>query len=262
MTMGSAAFDHMLEAVLLDVLSDQIVERLRARQRSALVLVSGTDLGLRPAIRSLARLSATGWRLEIRCTKDAAGLIGVDQMRELSGGEGIPAVSDAPLAPQEIEACLGRNALVLIPTLSVSLAARVALGLGDSAVPGLMLGAVERGMRVIAARDGVCPACRERAERGFANSAGYRAMTVRHLEALEAYGVELVWAAKLAEAANATRLAAAPEVKPGNPGGAKVFGVSAAQGFEGDALRLGADVVVTPLAAETLRARNVRLVRE
>ena len=74
MTMGSAAFDHMLEAVLLDVLSDQIVERLRARQRSALVLVSGTELGLRPAIRSLARLSATGWRLEIRCTKDAAGL--------------------------------------------------------------------------------------------------------------------------------------------------------------------------------------------
>lgn len=42
--MDRAVLDTLLDRALLDLLSDRIVARLKARERSALLLVSGTDL--------------------------------------------------------------------------------------------------------------------------------------------------------------------------------------------------------------------------
>ncbi|MDV7143967.1 hypothetical protein R3X27_14865 [Tropicimonas sp. TH_r6] len=255
--------DRLLDKALLDLLSDRIVERLRARQRSALVLLSGTDLGLRGATAALAGLSARGWRLEIRRSADAGGVIGAEQLRELAGGVEPSAPSDAALTPEEIETSLMRNALVLVPALSLPLAARVAGGLTDSALPGLLCGALERGMRVIAARDGCCPGNRERQARRWAASEGYRAMQAGQLDRLAGLGVELVWASGLAEAVAPTQ-AAAPvrSVAPEAASERKVFGWNEARAVATATLRLAPGVLVTPLAAEELRARNVRLVRE
>lgn len=43
----TARLETLITRALLDMLSDAIVARLRLRRRSALVLVSGTELGLR-----------------------------------------------------------------------------------------------------------------------------------------------------------------------------------------------------------------------
>lgn len=251
-----ARAERMIERALLDLLSDAIVERLRARDRSALVLLSGTDLGLRAATASLARLSAKGWRLEIHRSLDAAGLIGSAQLLELSGGTPPRAPSNAPLGPEDIDRCLSRNALVLVPCLSLPLASRVARGLTDAALPGLMAGALERGCRVIAAREGVCPNGRDRQARGRTGTPAYRAMLTDTLETLAGFGAELVWASQIAEAV-IPGSAAEPERTA-----SQVFGWNEAKTVAGDTLRLPRNVLITPLAAEELRARHVRLVRE
>lgn len=261
----TARLETLITRALLDMLSDAIVARLRLRRRSALVLVSGTELGLRPALGSLARLCATGWRLEIRRTADASGLIGEETLRELAGGAKAPTAGDAALAPREIETCLQRNALVIVPTLSRPLAARLALGLSDGAVPGLLAGALERGVRIVAARDGCCPASRERLARGWNKSAAAEAQAAQHLGQLETLGVELVWASQLDGAvAGGAALAPVPPdpaTAAPEPRGGGVFGWADAKAFEDEEVRLQRGVLVTPLAAEELRARHVRLVR-
>ncbi|MCW2307643.1 hypothetical protein [Rhodobium gokarnense] len=270
--MDGTRLDILFDRALLDLLSDRIVAALKTRARSALVLFSGTDLGLEPAIRALAALADAGWRFDIRRSRKARALITPERLRTAGGGALVPALADADDRPDDTdlidpETVLARHSVVIVPTLSIALAARTALGLADSDVSQLLAGAIERDMRIVAARDGCCPASRERIARGLTANAAYREMASGHLGRLEAYGIELAWAARLDQAVAGTR-AAAPASASARPVShpqnttAGVFGWTAAKAVAGEELRIGRGVLVTPLAAEELKARHVRLVRE
>jgi hypothetical protein len=250
---------------------------LKIRARSALVLFSGTDLGLEPAVRSLNTLSQAGWRFEVRRTNDARTLITPDRLSALGGDALVSALHEPGDRPEKVDTVLTRHGVILVPTLSIALAARIALGLSDDEVARLICGAVERGGRVIAARDGCCPAARDRRARNLTANAPYRAMMGGHLEKLESYGVELAWASKLETAAAAPRMSSPaglpahtsnshPSAPSGAPGAtahaARVLGWSEVKAATGPELRLARNVLVTPLAAEELKARQIRLVRE
>lgn len=246
--------DERLNRILIDLLSDRIIERLRERTRSALVLFAGTDLGLDAALGQLRQLRGAGWSFEVMCAPEALWL-GNGRLADLNAAGANGAVGDL----------LARNALVLIPALSITLAAKVALGIADEPLSALMQGAIERGSRIIAARDGVCPGSRDRRERGLLPTPAYQATMSRHLQALADYGVELPWAARLASAVTgagaplkqATVSRASATIKQSG-----VFGLREARGLAETELHLGQSVIVTPAAAEELRGREIRLVRE
>ncbi|MEI2387196.1 hypothetical protein [Breoghania sp. JC706] len=274
------ALDAILDRALLDLLSDRIVAALKARARSALVLFSETDLGLEPAVRALASLVGAGWSLEIRRSPGACDVVSSDSLASMGGSALVPFLHPMENENRTVDAILARHAVVVVPTLSLPLAARVALGLADDEISALLAGALERGQRVVAARDGCCPAARDRNARGLTGTAAYREMMANHLGRLESYGVEFSWAAKLEGAVEAqasgmpaphpvqalahqiivpaqNAIAAAPTTARGH-----VFGWSAAKAVAGTELCLGRDVLVTPLAAEELNARQIRLVRQ
>ncbi|MBK5950966.1 hypothetical protein CH339_19855 [Rhodobium orientis] len=268
--MDRGRLDILFDRAVVDLLSDRIVAALKTRARSALVLFSGTDLGLEPAIRALSALADAGWRFDIRRSRKARALITPERLRTAGGGALVPALADADDRPDNMdlidpETVLARHSVVIVPTLSIALAARTALGLADSDVSQLLAGAIERNMRIVAARDGCCPASRERIARGLTANAAYREMASGHLGRLEAYGIELTWAARLDQAVAGTRAPASTDVRPAaepQTNTAGVFGWTAAKAVAGEELRLSRNVLVTPLAAEELKARHVRLVRE
>ncbi|WP_312794789.1 hypothetical protein [Tianweitania sp.] len=246
--------DSMLDRILIDLLSDRIIERMNAKTRSALLLFSGTDIGLDAALGQLRQLRAGGWSFEAMRAPEALWL-GNDRLAELNakGAEG--AIGDV----------LARNAMVLVPALSITLAAKVALGIADDPISALMQGAIERGSRILAARDGVCPGSRDRRDRGLLPTPVYRQTMSRHLQALADYGVELPWAARLAAAVEGTNKQndAAPKATVATTiQETGVFGLREARGLDSAELHLGQGVLVTPAAAEELRARDIRLVRE
>lgn len=242
--------DTVLDRILIELLSDRIVERMKARATSALVLVAGTDLGLEPALEQLQALHGAGWSFDVALAPEARAFVG-DRLATFRPAEGSAEGSAGGL--------LGRCGLVLVPALSLSLAAKVALGIADDPLSTLLQGALERGIRIVAARDGVCPNARDRRARGLLPPPAYRRMMGGHLETLAGYGIELCWAARLAAAV--TQAPATPDIAAPAPT-AGVFGLSAARGVAGGELRLGRGVLVTPAAAEELRARGIRLVRE
>ncbi|PTW59000.1 hypothetical protein C8N35_10835 [Breoghania corrubedonensis] len=267
--MDRARLDAALNRALLDLLSDRIVAALNARARSALVLFSDTELGLEPAVRSLATLVDAGWSFEIHRSRQARELVSLDRLDALGGAALSPFIRNAGSQNETVDAILNRHALVLMPTLSLPLAARVALGLADDDISSLVAGALERGQRIVAARDGCCPAARERIARGLTGNAAYRDMMAGHLGRLESYGVELTWAARLAATVAdtpTTTLAHDPDrnqiAVPTRAPSRRVFGWSEAKVLAGTEIRLGRDVLVTPMAAEELKSRQILLVRE
>lgn len=244
--------DSMLDRILIDLLSDRIIERMKGgaavQPRSALVVFAGTDLGLEAAIAQMAQLQAAGWSFEAVFAPDALALT-KSRLADLVLPEADGLVADL----------LARYQLVLVPTLSLSLAAKVAVGIADDRLSLLLQGALERGIRVIAARDGVCPNGRDRRERGLLPNAAYQAVMSGHLQKISEFGVELSWAARLVAAVNGK--GRKPATVTNTIAQTGVFGLSEARGFAGDQLQLGAGVIVTPAAAEELRAREIRLVR-
>ncbi|EGJ19308.1 hypothetical protein RSWS8N_20644 (plasmid) [Cereibacter sphaeroides WS8N] len=240
-----------LDSVLIDLLSDQIVAELKTRTRRGLLLFAETDLALAPALASINALRQAGWSFDWAAASAMHGTVA----EAMGGAE---------------TARLGRPALVVVPTLSLTLAAKVACGIADDPLSALMAEALDRGLRIVAARDGVCPAARERVARGLVPRAEARRALMRgYLEALAAQGVELCWAERLDRAVGAptpARAAFAPRPVPAPPEPpvqrAGVFGWQQARTFPEDQLRLGRAVRVTPLAADILSARGICLTRE
>ncbi|WP_444430747.1 hypothetical protein ACTTAM_07130 [Rhodobacter capsulatus] len=162
-----------LDRILIDLLSDRIVAELAARRRRGLLVFAATDLGLDAALASLATLARAGWRFE--WTAEAA-------LRE-----DLAARLDWPEAAAPVT--LSRAALVLVPALSLSLAAKLALGIADDPLSQILTEALDRGRRIVAARDGVCPAARDRLARGLVPATeARRALMREHLQALAAQG--------------------------------------------------------------------------
>ncbi len=250
------SIDAVLDRILLDLLSDRIIERMRgrvqAKARSALVLFAGTDLGLEPAFGQLQQLHAAGWSFETVTAPEARPFL-TDRLAGLEAAE----------IEGESGELVGRHPVILVPALSISLAAKVALGIADDPLSKIVQGGLERGARVVAARDGVCPNGRDRRTRGLLPNPAYQAVMSGYLQTLADYGIELSWAAKLAATAGGSQPVpslAMPKIAAARTEG--VFGLREARSLEGRELHLGHAVLVTPAAAEELRARDITLVRE
>jgi len=229
-----------LDRILIDLLSDRIVAELTARRRRGLLVFAATDLGLEAALRSLSTLTEAGWSFE--WTAEAA--LREDLTARLTWPEAVAPVN------------LSRSALVLVPALSLTLAAKLALGLADDPLSNLLTKALDRGRRIVAARDGVCPDARDRLTRGLVPATEARRALMRgHLQALAAQGVELSWAATLATTVAGAGAAAAPMQDSG------LFGAQQARAVSGPSVHLGRAVLLTPAASDILAARGVAISR-
>lgn len=250
--------DAALDRILLDLLSDRIIARMggrvQAKPRSALLLFADTDFGLEAALGQLQQLHDAGWVFETVVASETRCLLR-DRFAGFGAADFEGKAEDLP----------DRHSTILVPTLSVSLAAKVALGIADDPLSRVLQGGLERGHRIIAARDGVCPNGRDRRARGLLPNSAYQATMSGHLQTLMNYGIELSWAARLATAAEGIVYASPVPVAAQRLVAARtegVFGLWEARSLEATELHLGHAVIVTPAAAEELRARDIALVRE
>jgi hypothetical protein len=269
--MDRAALEQAIYQAIVECLADRAIEKLRTSRKRALVLLTGSDLGLQGAMASLGALRDEGWTMRFVLSAGAQIVLTPERMRGCDAGALLAAAFPAE-ADTDVDALLGDCGLLLVPTLSMTTAAKVAGGIRDSLASRLVARALERGVAVVAASDGCCPDNPERAARGFMVADAYKVRLRSNLEALQSYGIRLVRAKNLAAAVHG---AAATGSVTGNavstePTGAGVGVAGEKRIFsrgdamrcrDGDLLRLGGNVLVTPLAADELRSRNIRLVQ-
>lgn len=249
--------ERAVSLAIIDCLADRVVETLQARRTAALALFTGTDIGLRQAETSIRTLRDVGWTFRMVLSAGARKVLTAKRLRAFGA-------SPAPDASSDVDALLDGCGLLLVPTLSITTAAKVACGIRDSLASRLLARALERGVAVLAASDGCCPDNPERTANGFLVTDAYKARLRSNLEVLQSYGIRLVRAGDLAAAARGAPARAAPAAPPASAAsaaGKRIFSRSDAMRCRDGELRLGRDVLVTSLAADELRIRNVRLIQ-
>ena len=281
--MDPRALEQAIYEAIIECLAERVLERLQAPRKVALALFTGTQLGASEAVESLGALRDEGWT--VRCVfSETARQTGLpESLHGLGVDFGID-TSSAVSGNFSEDALLDGCSVLLVPTLSINSAAKVATGVRDSVPSRLMARALERGMAVVAASDGCCPDNPQRIARGFHVADAYKERMRANLEALQRYGVRLARAEKLATAVRKLAGGAAPvhgpafkqarhvvspallsvsaaDMEAGATAGKRVFSRSDAVQCRESVLRLGRNVLVTSLAADELRVRSIQLIR-
>ena len=241
------------------------------RRKRILVLFGGASAGWQAGLDAIALLAHDGHSVTAVLTSSAVSILGEGKIREAGASQVIlPGVfADAPALVKEHD-------MVLIPTLSMNLAAKLALGLFDSLLTTLALGALLAGKPVLAVRDGADPdGCGGRVWGATAAAATLRARLSANLKTVESYGIRLVavdefvsavqqhLSASTAPPAQASAQASAP-VGPvaesralSGVAAAVITQADIAHLQEGGLLRIPKGSRLTPLAQET--ANRLRL---
>jgi hypothetical protein len=281
------------QTVVAEAVVDKIVARILAllngeaidtSARKVLMLFSGASTGFVVGLESIRRLTDSGHHLTVVLSPSAGYIIGQDRVRQagagtiIGGGEWV----NAPGLVRETD-------LVLVPTLSMNLAAHLARGLMDSLLTTLILGARLAGKSVLAIKDGADPAGNAGLVFGASQGAApaLQARLIDNLNTLVAYGLELVPETGFllaverqllrttvdlpAAGQSEARLPPGPGRDPQlsmvgtRSGGANNHFVTEAELLTlqpGSVLRLSPASRLTPLAQDTARRLNLQLVFE
>ncbi|MDO5093068.1 MAG: flavoprotein domain protein [Propionibacteriaceae bacterium] len=231
-----------------------------AGRPNALVLFSGALLGFEPALEALGRASSLV-NLDWSQT-DAASRI-LDQQR-------IAALGMTPAS----ESLVKSHDLLIVPTLTVNLAAKVAHGIGDCLASNVMAEFIMTGKPVVVSDAGASPDAPEKQDWFPHMPAGYQAMLRANLDALRAFGAHVARPGALDEAvatvvsAPPVSAAAAPRRATEAPAGAAIdcgqrllTEATIKSVPAGATVRLLPGALVTALAQDAARARGITLVR-
>lgn len=184
----------MVDQALLDKIVARVLALLaggpvNTSRRNVLLLFSGASTGYVVGMEAIRRLTSAQHALTVVMTPAAHQIITPEKVRQA----GAPTIvgpgewADAPGLVKQAE-------LVLIPTLSMNLAARLALGLMDSLITTLALGSLMAGKHVVAVQDGADPYGNAGLVFGATETSAplLRTTLAGHLSTLAAYGIELV----------------------------------------------------------------------
>jgi hypothetical protein len=181
--------DALIDKIVARVMALMSGEPVEVAPRHVLMLFSGASTGFVAGMEAIRRLAGSPHTLTVVLSPAASHIVTEAQARKAGAAAviGPGQWADAPALVHEAD-------LVLIPTLSMSVAARLALGLMDSLVATLTLGALLAGKPVVAIRDGAEPGGRGGEVFGAVDGAAapLRAKLEGHLAAVESFGVELV----------------------------------------------------------------------
>jgi hypothetical protein len=180
-----------VDELLIAEIVKQVISKLRARTASqrVLTLFSGASTGFVAGMEAIKLMTAQGHQVTVVFTPSAVNIITEEHARKAGATEIVLPNQwvDAPSLAQN-------NDLVLIPTLSMNTAARLALGLMDNLITTLVMGALLAGKPVLAIRDGADPY--GSAGQVFGATAGVatnlKDKMAHNLELLTTFGVQLV----------------------------------------------------------------------
>jgi len=245
------------------VLAQRVLERLLERQKQALVVFTGSDIGADTALKELSRLRAEGFSFRVLLTRSAAAIWDPGRIRAALDPEDLwtETPKDSP------EALAYRHDTILVPAMTMRTAAHVAACTADTPAAAVILDGLLRGKNVVINTDGCCPDNAERARRGFCMAQPLRQALRDRLITLHSFGAVLATSESLCEK---TLQAIRPVFSAGHPTadrdgervwrGGRVLGARHLQNQPSHStLLVPAGTLITQSAADEARRRDISL---
>lgn len=240
--MTEAQLRDLIRQVIAD-LTGGVVGAPERPRANALVLFSGALLGFEAACDSLGRL-VDDVNLDWIQTESASRIL--DQS----------AIAAIGMTPAETSLVASHD-LLIIPTLTVNLASKVAHGVGDCLASNVLAEFIMSGKPVVAATNAMCPDSPDK-QSWFPNMpAGYKDMLRRNLATLRSFGIRLTDASRLDRAV--LRSVGAPESTPVIVAEKLVTEATVAVRPDGSVIHLQPRAIVTDLAREAAARRGITL---
>lgn len=185
--MTSEQLRGLADQAFVQILAQRVMEKLLERQKQALVVYTGSNIGADPALEALGRLREEGFTFRVLLSRGAAGLLDVDRIRSVLVPEAlwVETPGDTP------EALSARYDTILVPALTVRTAAHVAACMADTPTSAIILDGLMRGKNVVVNIDGCCPDHPERAKRGFCMTQPLKQALRNNLKTLRAFGARV-----------------------------------------------------------------------
>lgn len=193
--MNKTEFENALMSTFVDYISDQIILRYMDATKTATVLFTGALIGYGDAVLSLKELKEQGWKLTAVLSTAASEVLTEERIKKDIDPDVIY-VEGAPVNGRKI---IDDNTLVIIPTLTINTAAKIANCISDNLITNMISRAMSTGKPIVAAVDGCCPDNEVRAKIGFKVTDAYKKRMRRNLEDIQSYGIHLTVDRKLCE---------------------------------------------------------------
>ncbi len=239
----------MTEVQLRELIARIVAETLagaRPPRRNALVLFTGALLGFEAALASLGR---------------AQGVVNLDWIQTDSASRILDrsAIDAVGMTPADTSLAVSHD-LLIVPTLTVNMVAKVTHGIGDCLASNVIAEFVMSGKPVVAATNAACPDSADK--RGWfpAMPEGYAAMLRSNLETLASFGVRLTTAERLDWAVS--QIVGTPVAQAGVDCDLKVISESVIKTMAPrSTVRIGRSSIVTDLAREAAASARITLER-
>ena len=186
--------ESIIEESIIDYIVEKVVEKIINRSKRGLILFTGATIGYSQSIESINKLKRDGWEFDVVMSKSAQEVITVDSVKKAIGISNIITNENGSV----IKELLQRNNVIVIPTLTINSAAKIANCISDTLVTNIVSKALISGKPIVASINGCCPDNKERREIYGDNLSDFHKKRLsNNLEILRSYNIKLSSSEKL-----------------------------------------------------------------
>lgn len=186
--------ESIIEESIIDYIVEKVVEKIINISKRGLILFTGATIGYSQSIESINKLKRDGWEFDVVMSKSAQEVITVDSVKKAIGVSNIITNENGSV----IKELLQRNNVIVIPTLTINSAAKIANCISDTLVTNIVSKALISGKPIVASINGCCPDNKERREIYGDNLSDFHKKRLsNNLEILRSYNIKLSSSEKL-----------------------------------------------------------------
>ncbi len=241
---------QLIEAEVRKILAAEDSAMSSGGTADLLVLFTGASIGLDGALSALRTLSTQGYRLTAVLCPMAVDLVAA-KLQQIPGLTEV--ITDERTS--QVETMIAACEAVLIPILSRTAAAKLALGIADNLVLALTMHALTVGKPVIAARNAADPGTTD--DPAIATPQPLIRLAKNYLQTLESFGVQFTDVSRLSQHFDPEM---SQQYAPGTKGKTLITESVIANLSPGvRELVIPNPAIITPLAQDLARERNITL---
>lgn len=265
--------------LLVQRIVDEVIKRLNNRPKTALVCFTGAAIGYTNGLKAMEKLRKDGWQLKVLVTDSSKQVLDLDKIKKALDVDQVYTNENV----FELKEFVKTADEVILPTLTINTAAKIAHGIADTPVLTTISQAIMSGKSFVCAIDGADPDDEVRAKLGMGKvPAGYRKVLRDNLATLGTFGWTLCAAADLYEVCAEKKVSECTAPEAAAPKAAEpVPAAPVSAPVEGDVIvshiisrkdlmtrkgqkvvKVRKDAIITAFAAEAAEEFGMKLVRE
>lgn len=257
------------EAVMNSIV-EEVLRRLQARMKKALVVFTGGSIGFQDALLQLKRLQEEEWDFKVLLSNSAEYVLTPQVIKEKLSLDNVYLEREV----KGLQSFYRGANLLMFPTLTLNTAVKLAVGIADTLATNIAGHMLMEGIPIIAAKDACDLHHPTRLKLGMDKTPkAYLDKMDQHLLVLESYGIQLVEAKDLYQAAQSTCIFSQEKKQgypePDQPHQETTFPKKVLSRLDvieakrlGQILRLPETSIVTPLALEAAKEFGVTIIQD